>query len=96
MAERSLFEKLINPTEEEKEEIISGVKEGQKYLNILSKEGFSGFVKRAAEEELIEQGLPEKEIRKRAKEVEKFENIRRGNEIEKYKNVPFSIPWFFI
>ena len=37
MAERSLFEKLINPTEEEKEEILSGVKEGQKYLNILSK-----------------------------------------------------------
>lgn len=73
MAERSLFEKLINPTEEEKEEILSGVKEGQKYLNILNKEGFSGFVKRAAEEELIEQGLPEKEIRKRAKEVEKFE-----------------------
>ena len=55
MAERSLFEKLINPTEEEKEEILSGVKEGQKYLNIISKEGFSGFVKRSDEEELIEQ-----------------------------------------
>ena len=46
MAERSLFSKLFNPTEEEKEEIIKGVKEGQKYLNILSEEGFSIFENR--------------------------------------------------
>ncbi len=73
MAERSLFKRLFDPTEEEKQEIIEGVKEGQKYLNILSEEGFSGFVKRISEEELKDQGVSEKEIRKRAKEVEKFE-----------------------
>ena len=73
MAERSLFSKLLNPTEEEREEITSGVKEGQKFLNILSEEGFSGFVKRIAEEELKDQGVSEKEIRQRGKEVEKFE-----------------------
>lgn len=72
MAERSLFSKLFNPTEEEKEEIIKGVKEGQKYLNILSEEGFSGFVTRVAEEELLDQGVSEKEIRQRSKEAEEF------------------------
>ena len=51
MAERSLLDKLINPTQEEKDTIISGIKEGQKFIDIVREEGIQGL------EERLEQGV---------------------------------------
>ena len=65
MAERSLLDKLINPTQDEKDTIISGIKEGQKFIDIVREEGIAGLTKRLAEEELKEQGVPERKIRSR-------------------------------
>ena len=72
MAERSLLDKLINPTQDEKDEIITGIKEGQKFINIVREEGIEGLAKRLAEEKLKEEGVPERKIRKRGVEVEEF------------------------
>ena len=55
MAERSLLDKLINPTQDEKDEIITGIKEGQKFINIVREEGIEGLAKRLAEEKLKEE-----------------------------------------
>jgi hypothetical protein len=65
MAERSLLDKLINPTQDEKDTIISGIKEGQKFIDIVREEGIEGLAKRIAEKKLKEQGVPERKIRSR-------------------------------
>ena len=72
MAERSLLDKLINPTQDEKDTIISGIKEGQKFIDIVREEGIQGLAKRLAEEKLKEEGVPERKIRARGREVEEF------------------------
>ena len=46
--ERSFLQKLLNPTEEEKQNIIRQIEEGRKYARILDKEGFKDFFTRVA------------------------------------------------
>ena len=60
--ERNFFQKLLNPTEEEKRKIIEGIEEGRKYSRILDKEGFKGLITRIAEQEALDQGQTEEEV----------------------------------
>ena len=46
--ERNFFQKLLNPTEEEKNNIIKQIEEGRKYSRILDKEGFKGLITRSS------------------------------------------------
>ena len=70
--ERSFLQKLINPTEEEKRNIIEQIEEGRKYARILDKEGFKAFVTRVAEQEALDQGQTEEEVLENRKKVEQL------------------------
>ena len=70
--ERNFFQKLLNPTEEEKRKIIEGIEEGRKYSRILDKEGFKGLVTRIAEQEALDQGQTEEEVLQNREKVEQF------------------------
>jgi len=70
--ERNFFQKLLNPTEEEKRKIIEGIEEGRKYRQILDKEGFKGLVTRIAEQEALDQGQTEEEVLQNRNKVTQF------------------------
>ena len=70
--ERNFFQKLLNPTEEEKRKIIEGIEEGRKYSRILDKEGFKGLITRIAEQEALDQGQTEKEVLENRNKVTQF------------------------
>ena len=70
--ERNFFQKLLNPTEEEKRKIIEGIEEGRKYSRILDKEGFKGLITRIAEQEALDQGQTEEEVLENKNKVAQF------------------------
>ena len=71
MAESSWYDFLI-PSEEKRETIKQGFEEGILYNRIINEEGADSLIRRLAEDELLNQGLSDKEVKERIKEEKKY------------------------
>ena len=74
MAESNWYDFLI-PAPGTAEKIEEGIEEGRLYSRIIGEEGVDGLITRLAEEELLNQGLSEDEVRKRISEEKKYTKL---------------------
>ncbi len=65
MAEdRNILQKIISPTEEEKEKVIKAQDLGQKMMRILREEGYINYELRKISERALRDGVPAEQIKK--------------------------------
>jgi len=74
MAEPSWYDFLI-PSEEKRKAIQEGLDEGVLYSRIVGEEGVDGLITRLTEQELIDQGLSDEEIKVRINEQNKYSKL---------------------
>ena len=74
MAESNWYDFLI-PAPGTAEKIEEGIEEGRLYSRIIGEEGVDGLITRLAEEELLNQGLSEDEVKKRISEEKKYTKL---------------------
>ena len=75
MADKSNWYDFLIPSEEKRQAIDEGLDEGILYSRILGEEGIDGLIRRLTEEELLNQGLSEEDVRKRIKEEKKYTEL---------------------
>ena len=70
MAEdRNILQKIISPTEEEKEKVIKAQDLGQKMMRILREEGYINYELRKISERALRDGVPAEQIKKNMAEA---------------------------
>ena len=75
MADKSNWYDFLIPSEEKRKVIEEGLEEGILYSRIIGEEGVDGLIRRLTEDELLNQGLTEDEVRKRIKEEKKYTEL---------------------
>ena len=75
MADKSNWYDFLIPSEEKRKVIEEGLEEGILYSRIIGEEGVDGLIKRLREEELLNEGLSEEDVKKRIKEEKKYTKL---------------------
>jgi hypothetical protein len=71
MAERNFLEKLIFPTEREQESFRAKQKKAKVITESLEEEGLFKTLQKQKEQEALDAGVPEEEVRKMASDFDK-------------------------
>ena len=75
MADKSNWYDFLIPSEDTKKAIAENYEEGQLYSRIIGEEGIDGLITRLREEELLNEGLSEEDVKKRIKEEKKYTKL---------------------
>ena len=75
MADKSNWYDFLIPSDDKRKIIEDGLEEGILYSRIVGEEGVDGLIKRLREEELLNEGLSEDEVRKRITEEKNILNF---------------------
>ena len=75
MADKSNWYDFLIPSEDTRKVIEENLEEGKLYNRIIGEEGVDGLIKRLREEELLNEGLSEEDVKKRIKEEKKYTRL---------------------
>ena len=75
MADKSNWYDFLIPSEDTRKVIEENLEEGKLYNRIIGEEGIDGLIKRLREEELLNEGLSEEDVKKRIKEEKKYTRL---------------------
>ena len=75
MADKSNWYDFLIPSEDTRKAIEENLEEGQLYSRIIGEEGIDGLLTRLKEEELLNEGLSEEDVKKRIKEENKYTKL---------------------
>ena len=75
MADKSNWYDFLIPSEDTRKVIEENLEEGKLYSRIIGEEGIDGLIKRLREEELLNEGLSEEDVKKRIKEEKKYTEL---------------------
>ena len=75
MADKSNWYDFLIPSEDTRKVIEENLEEGKLYSRIIGEEGIDGLLTRLKEEELLNEGLSEEDVKKRIKEENKYTKL---------------------
>ena len=75
MADKSNWYDFLIPSDETRRAIEENLEEGKLYNRIIGEEGIDGLIKKLREEELLNEGLSEEDVKKRIKEEKKYTRL---------------------
>ena len=75
MADKSNWYDFLIPSDDTRKAIEENLEEGKLYNRIIGDEGLDGLIVRLREEELLNEGLSEDEVRKRISEEKKYTKL---------------------
>ena len=75
MADKSNWYDFLIPSDDTRKVIEENLEEGKLYNRIIGEEGIDGLIKRLREEELLNEGLSEEDVKKRIKEEKKYTEL---------------------
>jgi len=75
MADKSNWYDFLIPSDDTRRAIEENLEEGQLYNRIIGEEGIDGLLIRLKEEELLNEGLSEEDVKKRIKEENKYTKL---------------------
>ena len=75
MADKSNWYDFLIPSDETRKIIEENLEEGKLYSRIVGEEGIDSLISRLREEELLNEGLSEEDVKKRIKEEKKYTKL---------------------